>query len=138
VVKDAEGQVTELHCTYDPQTRGGNNPPDGRKVKGTLHWVSAPTPSTPRCGCTITCSPRKTREDEPEGHDWLENVNPESLTVLTGCKLEPSLADFAPGDPIQFERLGYFTPDTDSTPDQPVFNRTITLRDTWAKQKSRK
>jgi glutaminyl-tRNA synthetase len=138
VVKDAEGQVTELHCTYDPQTRGGNNPPDGRKVKGTLHWVSAPHALDAEVRLYDHLFTKEDPEDVPEGHDWLENVNPDSLKVLTGCKLEPSLADFAPGDPIQFERLGYFTPDTDSTADQPVFNRTITLRDTWAKQKSRK
>ncbi|MCH8879913.1 MAG: hypothetical protein IID34_08530, partial [Planctomycetes bacterium] len=185
VSKNDAGEVIELRCTYDPQTRGGNNPPDGRKVKGTIHWVSAAhaltaevrlydhlfatpnpddvsetrpsgsAPSEPRAPATgqanADCGLRNS--ESPAQHSalstqhstgtFLDNLNPNSLEVLTDCKLEPSLAAApspegvppAAGPPVQyqFERNGYFYADADSTPDKLIFNRTVTLRDTWAK-----
>ena len=128
-VKDAAGEVVELRCTYDPATRGGNAP-DGRKVKATMHWVSAEhaVPAEVRLYDYLFS------ESTPGAKgDILDDLNPESLTVLENCRLEPALAEAAPGAPIQFERLGYFCLDADSTPERPVFNRTITLRDSWAK-----
>ncbi len=127
VIKDAAGNVTELRCTYDPETKGGNAP-DGRKVKATLHWVSA--------AHAVDAQVRLydhlfTAEEPGKGGDFLDDLNPESLEVLSGCKLEPALADDT--GTVQFERLGYFCPDKESSPDAPVFNRTMTLRDTWAK-----
>ncbi len=129
VVKDETGEVVELHCTYDPETRGGNAP-DGRKVKATLHWVSAAhaVPAEVRLYDHLFSSP-----DPGADGDFLDDLNPDSLIVLSGCRLEPSLAEFGVGDRVQFERQGYFCVDPDSTPDRPVFNRTVTLRDTWAK-----
>jgi len=129
VIKDASGEITELHCTYDPATKGGASP-DGRKVKGTLHWVSA--------AHALTAEVRNydhlfSDEFPSTGDDFLEAINPESLTVLTGAKLEPELARAETGKAVQFERLGYFCADRDSTPDAPVFNRTVTLKDTWKK-----
>ncbi|MCB1093393.1 MAG: glutamine--tRNA ligase, partial [Verrucomicrobiae bacterium] len=112
--------------------RGGQNPPDGRKVKGTIHWVSA-RHAVP---AEVRLYDRLFSVENPDGGegDFLDHLNPESLTVVTGCQLEPALRDAAPGDPIQFERLGYFCVDAkDSTPDAPVFNRTVGLRDSWAK-----
>ena len=133
VVKDAQsGEVTELRCTYDPATRGGDAP-DGRKVKATLHWVSAPhaIPAEVRLYGHLFAKP------DPEaleaGADIVSNLNPNSLEVLAGCRLEPSLAGAAIGSRFQFERLGYFCVDPDSTGGRLVFNRTVTLRDTWAK-----
>ncbi len=142
VIKDDAGNIIELHCTYDPNTRGGNNPPpeaDGtqRKVKGTLHWVSAAHAIDAEVRLYDHLFELESPEDVPEGVDWLTNVNADSLQVKTGCKLEPSLANFQPGQPIQFERIGYFTADADGTTTQPVFNRTIGLRDSWAKQKKK-
>ncbi|MBC8339770.1 MAG: glutamine--tRNA ligase/YqeY domain fusion protein [Rhodospirillales bacterium] len=130
VIKDADGTVTELHCTYDPETRGGNAP-DGRKVKGTIHWVSAPQALT----AEVRLYEHLFNESEPGsgGTDFLDDINPDSLSVLKGCKLEPSLADLGLGDNVQFERQGYFCLDTDSSADAPVFNRTVGLRDSWAK-----
>ena len=130
VVKDEEtGEIIELHCTYDPATRGGAAP-DGRKVKGTLHWVSA--------AHAVDAEVRLydhlfTKENPDEGGDFLANLNPNSLEVLSGCKLEPSLAEAAPGARYQFMRQGYFCVDPDSTAGHLVFNRTVSLRDTWAK-----
>jgi len=120
----------ELHCTYDPATRGGDAP-DGRKVKATLHWVSA----AHAIEAEVRLYDRLFADPNPdqEGRDFTEFLNPRSLEVLTGCKLEPSLATAKPGDRFQFERLGYFCVDPDSAPGAPVFNRTIGLRDTWAK-----
>lgn len=146
VVKDDAGEVIELHCTYDPETRGGNAP-DGRRVKATLHWVSAAhaVEAEVRLYDHLVLPPDAT--DAPEmpdgddgGDDFIQGLNPNSLEVLTDCKLEPSLADVAPGERYQFERLGYFCADLrDSTPSRPVYNRTVTLRDTWAKvQKGQK
>ena len=132
VVKNSAGEVVELRCTYDPETRGGDAP-DGRKVKGTLHWVSAPhaLPAEVRLYETLFSveDPMKTEE----GEDFLVNLNPESKEVLTGCKVEPSLDAASPGDRFQFERTGYFCVDEDSGPGGLVFNRAVTLRDTWAK-----
>ncbi|MFP4056922.1 MAG: glutamine--tRNA ligase/YqeY domain fusion protein [Candidatus Brocadiia bacterium] len=132
VVKDDSGQVVELRCTYDPATRGGDAP-DGRKVKATLHWVSAPHAIDAEVRLYDHLFAKPDPDDAPEGQDFAANLNPESLEVLTGCKLEPSLAHAAPGDRVQFERLGYFCVDPDSAEGRRVFNRTVTLRDTWAK-----
>ncbi len=133
VVKDrATGQVTEVHCTYDPATRGGDAP-DGRKVKGTIHWVSAEqsVPAGVRLYDHLFKTP--TPEDVPEGQDWKVNLNPNSLETISDARLEPSVANAGPGASFQFERLGYFSVDRDSTPGRLVFNRTVSLRDSWAK-----
>jgi glutaminyl-tRNA synthetase len=134
VVKDpATGAVIELRCTYDPATRGGNAP-DGRKVKATIHWVSAAHAADAEVRLYDHLFTKPDPDDVPEGQDYRANLNPNSLQVLTGCKLEPSLASAAPGSRYQFERLGYFCVDPiDSKPGALVFNRTVTLRDTWAK-----
>jgi len=129
VVKDDAGEIVELRCTYDPETKGGNAP-DGRKVKATMHWVAAATavPAEVRLYDHLFARP----DPGAEG-DFLDDINPQSLEVLTECRLEPGLRDLAPGQAVQFERLGYFCADPDSTSERPVFNRTIGLRDTWAK-----
>jgi glutaminyl-tRNA synthetase len=129
VIKDAAGEVVELRCTYDPATRGGDSP-DGRKPKATLHWVSAAhaIPAEVRLYDHLF-----TRPDPGADGDLFADINPESETVLTGCRLEPALADAPMGETVQFERLGYFSADIDSAPGKPVFNRTLTLKDTWAK-----
>ncbi|MHB8903405.1 MAG: glutamine--tRNA ligase/YqeY domain fusion protein [Thermoguttaceae bacterium] len=130
VVKNAAGEVVELRCTYDPATRGGNAP-DGRKVKATIHWVSAEHAVDAEVRLYDTLF---RVEDPDQGADFRVNLNPNSLEVLRGCKLEPSLADPQRLVPYQFERLGYFVADSGhSVPGKPVFNRTVTLRDTWAK-----
>ncbi|HEX9702874.1 MAG TPA: glutamine--tRNA ligase/YqeY domain fusion protein [Rhodospirillales bacterium] len=128
VVKDPSGLVSELRCTYDPATRGGNAP-DGRKVKATLHWVSAghALPAEVRLYDHLFRTP------EPGGDAFLADLNPGSLETLKDCRLEPSLASLEPGRTVQFERLGYFCPDRDSRPGRPAFNRTVGLRDGWAK-----
>jgi glutaminyl-tRNA synthetase len=134
VVKDAHtGEVIELRCTYDPQTRGGDTPPDGRKVKATLHWVSAThaIPAEVRLYEHLFNTP--TPEDVPSGADFTVNLNPHSLEVLTSCWVEPSLAGALPESRYQFERLGYFCVDPDSTPEKLVFNRAVSLKDSWAK-----
>jgi glutaminyl-tRNA synthetase len=129
VVKDERGQVTEVRCTYDPASRGGN-PADGRKVKATIHWVSA----AHAIGAEVRLYDRLFDVEDPGGDDWLTRLNPKSLERLLDAKLEPSLAAAAAGSPWQFERMGYFCADAvDSRPGAPVFNRTVTLRDTWAK-----
>ncbi len=133
VVKDAAGEIVELHCTYDPATRGGNTP-DGRKVKGTIHWVSAPRslPAEVRLYDHLFTQPDP--GDVPAGGDYRDNLNPKSLEILSGCRVEPSLAGTAPEGRYQFERQGYFCVDMiDSRPDHLVFNRTVSLKDTWAK-----
>ena len=136
VVKDAAGHVVELRCSYDPATRGGDAP-DGRKVKATLHWVSA----AHAIEAEVRLYDRLFRVEDPldaaDGEDWMDNLNPDSLEVLPRCWLEPGLAAAAPGATVQFERLGYFCADPDSTPARPVFNRTVTLRDAWANIRKR-
>ena len=132
VVKDAAGQVTEIHCTYDPATRGGNAP-DGRKVKSTIHWVSAEHAVDAEVRLYDTLFTREDPNQAEEGQDFTANLNPQSLEVLSGAKLEPSLLGAKPGAKYQFERLGYFSVDPDTTPEKLVFNRTVALRDTWAK-----
>jgi glutaminyl-tRNA synthetase len=132
VVKDAAGEVTEIHCTYDPATRGGNAP-DGRKVKSTIHWVSAEHAIDAEVRLYDTLFTREDPNQVEEGQDFTANLNPNSLEVVTGAKLEPSLREAKPGTGYQFERLGYFSVDPDTTPEKLVFNRTVALRDTWAK-----
>lgn len=133
VVKDeTTGQVVELRCTYDPATRGGDAP-DGRKVKGTIHWVSAGHALDAEVRLYDHLFLKPDPDDVPEGQDYRANLNPNSLEVLTGCKLEPGLAGAAVGTRFQFERLGYFCVDKDTAPGRLVFNRAVTLRDTWAK-----
>jgi glutaminyl-tRNA synthetase len=133
VVKDADGNVVEVHCTYDPATRGGNAPPDGRKVKSTIHWVSAEHATDAEVRLYENLFLKEDPNDVEEGHDFTANLNLNSLEVLRGCKLEPSLRGAGTGSRYQFERLGYFCVDRDSTEANPVFNRTVGLRDTWAK-----
>src|SRR5206468_8927748 len=130
VVKDAAGNVAELRCTYDPATRGGDTP-DGRRPKATLHWVSAAhaVPAEVRLYDYLFSRP----DPGADGTDLFADLNPASETVLARCYVETALADAPLGETVQFERLGYFTPDMDSSPGHPVFNRTLTLKDTWAK-----
>ncbi len=132
VVKDDEGEVVEVHCSYDPDTQGGNTP-DGRKIRGTLHWVSA-AESLP---AEVRIYDRLFRVPDPdevsEGETFLANLNPDSLQLLSESRVEPSLADAAPGTSFQFERQGYFVTDSDATDGRLVFNRTVTLRDSWAR-----
>ncbi|MEO6725881.1 MAG: glutamine--tRNA ligase, partial [Blastocatellia bacterium] len=135
VVKDADGNIVELHCTYDPATRGGNTP-DGRKVKSTIHWVSAAHALDAEVRYYDNLFTKENPDDVEEGQDFTANLNPNSLEVLAG-KVEPSLKDAVPGTRHQFERMGYFCVDLDSTPGKPVFNRTIGLKDTWAKIEQR-
>jgi glutaminyl-tRNA synthetase len=133
VVKDERsGEIVEIHCVYDPATRGGNTP-DGRKVKSTIHWVSAAHAMDAEVRLYDNLFTREDPGDDSEGLDFTAYLNPKSLEVLTACKLEPSLSGAAVGSRYQFERLGYFCVDPDSTPERLVFNRTATLRDTWAK-----
>ena len=129
-VKNAKGEVTELRCTYDPATRGGNAP-DGRKVKATIHWVSADhsVPAELRL-----YNPLFTRPDPKGGEHFAADLNPNSLEVLSNARVEPALAEGNSPEPVQFERQGYFCPDPDSKPGRPVFNRTVGLRDTYAKE----
>lgn len=128
VIKDNNGTITELHCTYDPETKGGNAP-DGRKVKATLHWVSAHH----AVSAEVRLYDRLFKVPSPDGEEnFIDALNPESLRVMNGCKLEPSLSDAKVGVPVQFERLGYFCKDSD-TNEFPIFNRTVPLRDAWAK-----
>ncbi|MEO0619968.1 MAG: glutamate--tRNA ligase family protein, partial [Pseudomonadota bacterium] len=129
--KNDAGDVVALHCTYDPATKGGNAP-DGRKVKGTLHWVSVEH----AVDGEVRDYAHLFRDTEPNLAGGLDDaLNPDSLTIVDGCKLEPSLVDFSPGVAVQFERIGYFAMDPDGTAQAPVFNKTVGLRDTWAKQK---
>jgi glutaminyl-tRNA synthetase len=132
VVKDSIGAVVEIHCTYDPATRGGNAP-DGRKVKSTIHWVSAEHAIDAEVRLYETLFTREDPNETEEGQDFTANLNPNSLEIVSGAKLEPSLRGVKPGTGYQFERLGYFSVDPDTTPEKPVFNRTVALRDTWAK-----
>ncbi|MEG2914268.1 MAG: glutamine--tRNA ligase, partial [Pseudomonas sp.] len=129
-IKDADGNIVELRCSYDPETLGKN--PEGRKVKGVIHWV----PAAASIECEVRLYDRLFRSANPEKAEdsasFLDNINPDSLQVLTGCRAEPSLGNAQPEDRFQFEREGYFVADIkDSKPGQPVFNRTVTLRDSW-------
>jgi glutaminyl-tRNA synthetase len=128
---DSEGRVTELRCVYDPQSRGGQSP-DGRRVKGTIHWVSAAHAIPAEIRLYGQLFTMENPDEAPEGGTFLDNVNPDSLRIAQG-RLEPALAELEAGARVQFERVGYFCKDKDSTPETPVFNRTVTLRDTWAK-----
>jgi glutaminyl-tRNA synthetase len=132
VVKDDAGEIVEIRCTYDPATKGGDAP-DGRKVRGTLHWVSAAhaVEAEVRLYDHLFADP-----DPGKERDWLEDLNPDSLKVVA-AKLEPALAEAQGGRTVQFERLGYFTPDPDSTHAKPVFNRTVALRDSWARMQAK-
>jgi glutaminyl-tRNA synthetase len=132
VVKDANGGIVELRCTYDPATRGGDAP-DGRKVKATLHWVSAAHAADAEVRLYDRLFTIETPGQTPDDRDWREFLNPASLQVLTGCKVEPSLAAATAGARYQFERIGYFCADRDTSPARPVFNRTVGLKDTWGK-----
>jgi glutaminyl-tRNA synthetase len=134
VVKDpATGEILEVRATYDPATRGGDAP-DGRKVKSTIHWVSASHALEAEVRLYDTLFTVENPDAAPEGQDFTETLNPGSLEVRQGCKLEPSLASAIPGSRYQFERLGYFVADPeDHRPGASIFNRTVTLKDTWAK-----
>lgn len=134
IVQDSQGQVQEIHCTYDPATKGGDAP-DGRKVKATLHWVSVPHAVT----AEVRLYDHLFRTEDPDdvadpALDWKSNLNPNSLHTVSSAKLEPALGQAPQGARFQFERLGYFCVDADSTPERPVFNRTVTLKDQWAKE----
>jgi glutaminyl-tRNA synthetase len=133
VVKNSSGEVIEVHCTYDPATRGGNSPPDGRKVKSTIHWVSAAHAISAEVRLYETLFAKEDPNQTDTGQDFTANLNPRSLEVVRDAKLEPSLANAEVGGRYQFERLGYFCVDLDSSSGRPVFNRTVALKDTWAK-----
>lgn len=132
VIKDENGDIVELHCTYDPETWGGDSP-DGRRVKGTLHWVSAAHALNAEVRLYDHLFTQENPEDVEDDQDFTVNLNPDSLQVIAQAKVEPSLAGAEPGSRYQFLRTAYFCVDPDSTPDHLVFNRTVTLRDTWAK-----
>src|SRR5207302_549421 len=133
VVKNEKGEPIEVHCTYDPATRGGNTPPDGRKVKATIHWVSAAHAIDAEVRLYDTLFSKEDPNQTEEGKDFTSNLNPNSLDVISHAKVEPSLLKAAIGNRYQFERLGYFCVDRDSAPAKLVFNRTVALKDTWAK-----
>jgi len=132
VVKNDKGEVLEVHCTYDPATRGGNTP-DGRKVKSTIHWVSAQHAVDAEVRVYQNLFSKEDPGKVEEGKDFTSNLNPNSLEVIANAKLEPSMANVVAGMRVQFERLGYFCADLDTKPGKPVFNRTVALKDTWAK-----
>jgi glutaminyl-tRNA synthetase len=134
VVKDpVTGQITELRCTYDAETKSGSSQA-GRKVQGTIHWVSAQHAFDAEVRLYDYLFSKPDPDDVPQGQDWRANLNPNSLETLTGCKLEPGLGQLKSGDRVQFERNGYFCADAvDSQAGKPIFNRTVTLKDTWAK-----
>ena len=136
VTKDSAGNITEVHCTYDPETRGGNAP-DGRKVKSTIHWVSAQHAVDAEVRLYDNLFTKEDPSEVEDGQDFTANLNPNSLGVIKGAKIEPSLKDAPPLNRYQFERLGYFCVDQDSDRGRLVFNRTATLRDTWAKIEKR-
>ena len=138
VIKDETGEITELRCEYDPQTRGGDSP-DGRKVKATLHWVSAAHALEAEVRLYDHLFTKADPNDVEEGRSFKDYINPESLLVLKSCRVEPCLASAPAGNRYQFERQGYFCVDPDSSERKLVFNRTVSLRDTWAKiEKSQK
>jgi glutaminyl-tRNA synthetase len=132
-VKNAAGEVVELRCTYDPATRGGNAP-DGRKVKATMHWVGA----ADAVAAEVRIYNQLFNSENPDAANFAADLNPQSLEVLSDARLEPALASDNSDAPVQFERQGYFVRDKDSTPGKPVFNRTVGLRDTWAKVSAQK
>jgi glutaminyl-tRNA synthetase len=132
VVKDDRGEIVELRCTYDPATRGGDSP-DGRKVKATLHWVSAAHAVPVEVRLYDRLFSVEDPDNVPDGKTFLDQLNPHSLEVLRDAQAEPSLATATPGTRVQFERLGYFCVDIESRPGAIVFNRTVSLRDTWAR-----
>jgi glutaminyl-tRNA synthetase len=132
VVKNDKGEVVEVHCTYDPASKGGNSP-DGRKVKSTIHWVSAAHAVDAEVRIYENLFSKENPTDVEEGHDVLDNLNPNSLEIIADAKVEPSLANATAGTRYQFERLGYFCVDPDSKPRKPVFNRTVALKDAWAR-----
>ena len=137
VVKDETGEITELHCAYDPATRGGDAP-DGRRVKATLHWVSAEHSLPAEIRLYDHLFTAENPLDTAAGDDWKANINPNSLELLTDCRVEPALSQAALGAHLQLERIGYFCVDPDSTADQRVLNRTVTLKDTWARIQQKK
>jgi glutaminyl-tRNA synthetase len=132
VVTNDRGEVMEVHCSYDPATRGGNTP-DGRKVKGTIHWVSAARAIEAEVRIYENLFSKEDPSDVDEGQDVLDNLNPNSMEIISDAKIEPSLAEAAAGGRYQFERLGYFCVDSDTKAGKPVFNRTVALKDSWAK-----
>jgi glutaminyl-tRNA synthetase len=135
VVKDpTTGEITELRCSYDPESAGGGSS-DGRRVKGVIHWVSAPHAVEAEGRLYSTLFNKENPDDCADGETFLTHLNPESL-VTTKVLMEPSLANASTGETFQFERTGYFCKDNDSTEDKPIFNRTVTLKDSWAKQQS--
>jgi glutaminyl-tRNA synthetase len=131
-VKDGAGNVVELHCTYDPASRGGSSP-DGRKVKSTIHWISAEHSVPARVRLYESLFTKENPNDENDGADWRTHLNPSSLVTIADARVDASTAALPAGSTVQFERLGYFCADEDQTPRAPVFNRTITLKDSWAK-----
>ena len=131
VIKDEAGEITELRCTYDPMSGNGSSS-DGRRVKGVIHWVSAPHAIEAEIRLFDTLFTKEDPNDVEEGKTFMDYLNPNSMVITKGY-LEPSLAGAQPGKTFQFERVGYFCPDTDTTPEHPVFNRTVTLKDSWAK-----
>ena len=131
-MKDADGNVVEVHCEYDPESRGGQSP-DGRRVQGTIHWVNAATALDAEVRLYDRLFSVENPDDPNNTGDYKDYLNPESLKVIEGAKLEPSLSDAHLEDRFQFERIGYFTLDKNSTPEKPVFNRTVSLRDSWSK-----
>ena len=131
-VKNQNGEILEVHCTYDPLTRGGFSP-DGRKVKGTIHWVSEAKALDAEVRIYDRLFNRPDPDNFDEGKTFLDDLNADSLLIIRNCKVEPSLISTKPGEHFQFERLGYFCTDLDSSPDHLVFNQTVGLRDTWAK-----
>jgi glutaminyl-tRNA synthetase len=132
VIKDKNGNILELHCVYDPSTKGGDAP-DGRKVKSTLHWVSARHSITAEVRLYDKLFIKENPLKLKDGEDFKDNLNPNSLVVINNCKLEPYLKKVKPGEVYQFERLGYFCVDTDTINEKIIFNRTVTLKDEWAK-----
>src|ERR1700722_11024500 len=138
IVKNDQGKVVEVHCTYDPETRGGNSPPDGRKVKSTIHWVSAEHAVDAEVRLYETLFTKEDPDDVPEGREFTANLNPNSLEVLADARLEPSLGNAAPGSRYQFERLGYFSVELVAAAGRGIAERTVALKDTWARIEKRK